>query len=799
MPVSPQDLYNPTPLVTPEIASPQNQLEVRATPDAFGAQVGQSLQRAGATGEQAANEGSQLVLQQQGILNEASASDAEVQLSQIHGELAGKYRSLQGFDAVNARDSYMQKVIQAREQIGSLLNPAARAAYNTMTARTTGYVLRDMGDYAASQVKVADNKSALASIEMSVNSGASIGDNDVKFGEAKGNIEYQASKWVANQGFADYLYTGTDGHVHVDTSTPQGIKAKQVWDATLQKFDGDLWTKNILGIAYSTQPGQGIAAAMVRLNSHEKDIPPATFSTLTRMLKPKYRLYQANNIVNNQMANLDEQYTNYLGGKVEGPTTPNTVLPLFTAQETSGGVTDPDNINQIQPSTWTEYAKPGENIRNPKDNNAVAQRVLNHLWDVASKVSGGNEIQTLERVAVGYFSGANNIAPAGSSIPWIHNSVDKNNKSVSSYVSDIVSRYASMQKTGGYLPKVDFLRTKYAEFVNSAREAGSKLDTDPAVAESAAQLASSRLNTEIRGQVDAIHAQGTQFLQRILGEDGQPPITNINELEGPTANPELAEKWGEYKLNNPLGAETLERYVYNQSRGQASTLGTNFFPLYLQAAEGHITNMSQLGPYLQGLGKNPNDAPLTNTGFGQLVNMINNRTPQQDAFYKQESAFFQKLHDEATGASLHPGIQIPELEQKFTLGMQLMLPVIAAKMKEGMTAAQLFSPTINGQPNKDYVGNMMPMPDPRTVSRLYSGYVLAHAASLQGTVYKSADDIKQAFLSGKFGPVNSVNAQNTAKKLLIESGFAKAASTTPSNPLEAQNQSGPAVPTPPLE
>lgn len=87
---------------------------------------------------------------------------------------------------------------------------------------------------------------------------------------------------------------------------------------------------------------------------------------------------------------------------------------------------------QIMPGTFAQYARPGEDINNPADNLAVHGRILQDL----SQKAGGDPA----RIAVGYFSGAGNIAPPDSPTPWKNDRTDGNGKSVSSYVSDVMGR-----------------------------------------------------------------------------------------------------------------------------------------------------------------------------------------------------------------------------------------------------------------------------------------------------------------------------------------------------------------------
>jgi hypothetical protein len=87
---------------------------------------------------------------------------------------------------------------------------------------------------------------------------------------------------------------------------------------------------------------------------------------------------------------------------------------------------------QIEPATFKQYARPGEDINNPADNATVGARVIQDL----SQKYGGDPA----RVAVGYFSGPGNVAPAGSATPWLQDKKDPTGKSTSGYVNDVLTR-----------------------------------------------------------------------------------------------------------------------------------------------------------------------------------------------------------------------------------------------------------------------------------------------------------------------------------------------------------------------
>lgn len=120
------------------------------------------------------------------------------------------------------------------------------------------------------------------------------------------------------------------------------------------------------------------------------------------------------------------------------PGTPTDIYGAIYGQESGSGRNPATSIDgarggmQIIPSTFKQYARPGENIDNKADNLAVGRRIIDDL----SAKTGGDPA----RIAVGYFSGPGNIAPPGSPTPWIEDKEDGNHKRVSSYVSDVVKR-----------------------------------------------------------------------------------------------------------------------------------------------------------------------------------------------------------------------------------------------------------------------------------------------------------------------------------------------------------------------
>ena len=96
---------------------------------------------------------------------------------------------------------------------------------------------------------------------------------------------------------------------------------------------------------------------------------------------------------------------------------------------------------QIMPATFSQFARPGEDINNPNTNRDVSGRIL----DKYNTDYGGD----IARTAVAYFSGPGNVAPPGNPTPWKRDVADQNGKHVSSYVSDVVGRTRGPQVAQG--------------------------------------------------------------------------------------------------------------------------------------------------------------------------------------------------------------------------------------------------------------------------------------------------------------------------------------------------------------
>lgn len=144
--------YNPVPTVRSQGgAIPYEHLDL--SPEAFGAGVGQSLQRSGQEIKQAAHQQLQTELALKRQHNETIVLDAASQASQELGTIEAEYRQLHGTNAVAQLKSYQEKIAKVGENIQAKLPdvPEIREAFHQRFQSYSDGTTRGFGLHAADQ------------------------------------------------------------------------------------------------------------------------------------------------------------------------------------------------------------------------------------------------------------------------------------------------------------------------------------------------------------------------------------------------------------------------------------------------------------------------------------------------------------------------------------------------------------------------------------------------------------------------------------------------------------------------
>ena len=141
----------PTGLNAPE-------MNIRSSPDAFGAQIGKGVQDVGEQANQLATHFAQ-------IYSDAAARDGIVKASTQLGDLENEYRKNKGLNAADALPIFQQKTQELYENsVKSMPSLAAQKSFQDNFSREIAYSLKGAGAHAADQVEDANIKSIQASI-----------------------------------------------------------------------------------------------------------------------------------------------------------------------------------------------------------------------------------------------------------------------------------------------------------------------------------------------------------------------------------------------------------------------------------------------------------------------------------------------------------------------------------------------------------------------------------------------------------------------------------------------------------
>lgn len=706
MPNSPQDQYNPVQTVAPEVSSPNNLLSEQASPTDFGAQVGQATQKLGSSLDTIGNQTSDIVLQQQGLLNEAAATDANTERAKQAGDIYGWYKSLEGPDKVNAYPEAVQKVANLRQSIAKTLNPAAARAFNLMAGRQESYELQDLGTQKAEAIKQTALNSATASLSASVDqlSRPEVAFDDSRSGYELGNLKFQVNNWMQIQGYSSVMKQDPKTGAVTFDDTEQGKQAAAIYQNK---------SNEVLGKAYETRaitmaddPIHGNVVSAVKMLEDNKDaIPAAAYAKISQELAPRYRNAQVDGIFQNDVVNsIHDSYQSHIAttpppapwkGIPYAPTTNNSQLTDAFIDQESGG--RGNNLGQIQPSTWAAYAKPGENINNPNDNRAVTSRVI----DAYSKLPNVNG--DTSRLAVAYFSGPSNVAPLGSATPWVQDKSDKTGKTTSSYVSDITNKVHGNTATSNSPQSLaDYVGTHSQEIIQKATDAAeARYPGDSAIQQQVVQKTEQYLNTISSQQAKQDRADQDAVRDYIsgAGSDKQ-PITVEDQLK--QAPDDIQKAWKNLQVNNSYAANGVRNLITANASGKATTFGTDFANHYFDVLSGTIKHTADIDNFVQpGLGAH---SPLTNTGATLLNKEIQlNSTPQGAAFAHAEQSFLTTMRSQITATGTVPGAQDPKGDTKFNQFLQEAVPMIQSERAKGTPATDLFDPK-----SSNYVGKLLP-------------------------------------------------------------------------------------------
>ena len=267
-----------SPSVAPT-GAPNAKVTTQASPQDFGAQVGQGIEKVGEAASGVTN-------LYGGMIMETAANQAELGYQKAAGELHAKYTQLEGLAAEAARPQYTADLQAAQQQYRANLPLAAQHMFDQNTIRQMGNQVNEYSNYAAGQIKSANLGTQKA---LQVNAANTMGNlasvtNDTQVGEAVGTVIHAHNAISDINGDAS-VATGVDKTTGRLTfpDTPQGQAASARYNQGLDAALAPIFMNG----AKTVTDNQGATAGADWAKKHWDMMPDIAKVQMNQFLAPK--------------------------------------------------------------------------------------------------------------------------------------------------------------------------------------------------------------------------------------------------------------------------------------------------------------------------------------------------------------------------------------------------------------------------------------------------------------------------------------------------------------------------------
>lgn len=742
-------------------------MDIRASPADFGAGVGQATEALGQTGVAAAGEGLGLADQMQRVHNNVAVDNAFTVHQQnvnnilygdpAHPEVPGYY-GLHGQAALEAKPGVVQALEDSRASIAAgLQNQMQTLGFNEASRRLNMNSLNGVGAHYEQEFGRWGIESQTAAIDAKARDVGLNYNNEVNFQHNVADAVTAANAKSALSG--------------ADPNTPDGAA---VFANNRAQAAQTLYTARAVGMG-TANPSAGLA--FVQGNPDKFDA-----ETLHRLTDEFKGGADKAAVAGGISATMATPLPASGGGASASPAAiKSAILGQEGGTATSVSVDGAVGPGQILPATFQQYAKAGESIGNPADNKAVSGRIIDDL----SQKFGGDPA----RIAVGYFSGPGNVAPAGSATPWITDTKDGNGKSVSSYVQDVTARLGIGGGAGGAAGGAggasgggahdpapygaEFARMQQAR-EHAAAYFPDRPDLQRQMTEGVWQeiqqtnVLQAKYEAEQAKQLrDSQQAAGQGFIKQILTD---PKSMDPSALAN---DPSLT-----WEQKNDL-FNVAQKHLREVAGGkEAQDYGPGFWSAYQQvhADPSDPNRIADLGQLWKRGGPN---GDLSLAGINVLTQEIQGtRTPEGAAEGQAKKAWFDAAHIAISGHGMMGGARDPVGEMNFAHFLTAALPELEHEKAAGMTLGQSLAA---GSPLDKLMGSFKRSPADMMRDMLGSNNPdLPGASAPAGAApvdLSTAAGITAAYKAGHFGAGPAAYDKATAE--LQRRGFVKVAPVVP--------------------
>ena len=550
---------------------------VSASPNTFGAQVGEARQQEGAVFRDIGEKSMDYAMKYTGMVNQTIANEKAEQFTLGLGELTETLKSKKGNAAAAYMPEYIKSITELRKNLGTGIPNQAAMAFDSLSRVGEAQAIVGGHSYAGTQAKEAHYKSTLNGIDSYVmQSGREdIANSTEAMAFNEGNIAALTNqKYLNSPGTVLNPATGMVDFL----KTPEGEAAQDEMKRELEKYIGDAQLNRFSTLTQL----HGVEKAYSIYNEAKEKIPPATQAQLEAYFVPRVRDARAKGISGSVMEDAMRDYY----GTIKSPEAVkqyNTKMTLAAAvfeQESSSGANAVTSSAgavggmQITPDTWETWrnigiVKAGEDINNPVDNKAAGARALQYYTDLYDG--------DVQRAMVAYFSGPGNVAPAGSPTPWIEDHSD-GHKLTSEYVSEVSAKMGGQKQPPVIPVAADYLLNHYDDVLRRAAEYAEMMEPgDVEFANKARTYYEQKANDIIQQQKFEDFVARKTAIQALNGDmsKGQKPTTEDQLLN---ISPAVTQSLNAWRARDPEEYDkVVTKVITANSRRETDVNSSNYF------------------------------------------------------------------------------------------------------------------------------------------------------------------------------------------------------------------------------
>lgn len=561
-------------------------LSVRATPEAFGAGVGEAVNKLGSVAGEVVNRA-------YGMQMETAGVNGETALIQKLASRRADYLSQPPAVQAAGLAAYQAGVQQDYQDVRANTPAGAHHMFDMLGMRQVSSYTSEGITAGVSAIKTSQQDAWANGYRAQLGQAATTGDPSEAI--AVGKIAAQ-NKIADHPGVAQDPDTG----MYSFKSDSSGDDARTLYQKYVDDSRGEA-VSTVVKAQAQTDP----LKASDTYSIYKDSLTPQHQAAISSYLAPRVTDAYVQSGVNQTMVNAQARYQQELANPKSQDPLEDFKNSIFAQESTSGtnpnmnsnirGPKDAVGPMQITPDTWSTWknlgiVKDGENITNPQQNKEVGFRAIDYYSGLPQCKKPDGSVD-LARVAVAYQSGLGNVAPQGSATPYINNVQDNLGKHTADYANDVTNRISQIpvkqpnlpgmpdQTYATHMTQADSWVQNRPQMLQDARDwAEQKAPGDHTFANRIVEQTNLQINQAYEAQKEVRDTAKTKILDLINNGDGQggkPPAT-YQQLYGMKGAADILQNMSGWGRENADFKDQIPKFIAEANEGNNLTNSANY-------------------------------------------------------------------------------------------------------------------------------------------------------------------------------------------------------------------------------